>query len=582
MLKTFYLNLAIFFGILLSAFFVGIFAMHELGPLTAIADEDDVLPPQIMNIRIKDISATSSVISWETDEEADSLVNFGLDKSYGMVRAPRFDKTEHEIVLENLLPGSTYFFRITSSDAKGNQGISSDHTFDTPKDKKVSIVGGEDRANVIKETLEEILDFINQVSSGEEMEIVDGKLDDKGAGDKRNMEGALGEILDMLKLIASEENIDFDEIRRGREIGRLEGGEGDANYVSLQEVLDFIQSVKEESVLEVIEGEVSEKAEEIVKPPTIILDYADVEVGTDYAIISWETDKEANSIVSLARESDYNPEAENPYTWKEGEPDDLVLQHSVYITGLAPATTYHFQVSSKSALDLTGRSSDKTFRTKSIAPEIYNIQIVKIEEEAATIRWTTNVPCSTIIEYTNLNNGETKLEGNSSFLTTHSIRLSNLVFDTYYSFVINVESEDGEKAESDPMTFITIRDRYPPVIEKVNTESTIYPGSDNKIQTIVSWRTDEEAVCQLFYHQGLVSVDEPLFLPKEEDYALRHVQVVTNFLPGSVYKFWIICEDEAGNKARSDDFSMLTPVQEESIIDIIIKNFESSFGWLKR
>ena len=162
------------------------------------------------------------------------------------------------------------------------------------------------------------------------------------------------------------------------------------------------------------------------------------------------------------------------------------------------------------------------------------------------------------------------------------MRLTNLVFDTYYSAVIKVESEDGEKTESEIMTFITTRDKYPPEISQVNTESTIYPGSENKIQTIVSWRTDEEAMCQLFYYQGLISADEPSSLSKEEDYALKHVQVVTNFLPASVYKFWVICEDEADNNSKSENFTMLTPTQEESIIDIIIKNFESSFGWLKR
>ena len=77
-------------------------------------------------------------------------------------------------------------------------------------------------------------------------------------------------------------------------------------------------------------------------------------------------------------------------------------------------------------------------------------------------------------------------------------------------------------------------------------------------------------------------IDEPDTLPVEEDYGMKHVQVITNFLPATVYKFWIVCEDEAENIVKSEDFTMLTPSQEESIIDIIIKNFESSFGWLKK
>lgn len=580
--KTFYLNILIFCGIIIFVFICGFLIMENLGPLTVAAEEEqDELPPVISNIQISDVVATSSVISWKTDELADSLVNYSLNKNYGIAREPRFDRTEHQIILDGLLPDSVYYFRITSSDASGNQGISSDHEFRTPRDKQASLTGGELKANTV-ELFEELMDLINKISSGEELERVDGKLDDQGGGDEKYMEGALGEILDKLKLIASEENIELDEIQTGKDIGKLEGGAGDQQYVSLKEVLEILESISSEESLEIVSDTVKQKAEEIVNPPTIILDYADVEVGTDYAIISWKTDKEANTIVALAEESAYNPDRDDPYVWKEGEPDILTMDHSVHITGLRPATTYHFQVSSKSALDLTGRSSDKIFRTKSIAPEIYNLQVVKIEEEAATIRWSTNVPCSSIIEVTNLNNQDTKLEGNSSFLTAHSIRVSNLIFDTYYSALVKVESEDGEKAESEPFTFITTRDKFPPEISKMNTESTIYPGSDNKIQTIVSWRTDEEASCQLFYHQGLVIMDEPFSLPKEEDFMVKHVQVVTNFLPGSVYKFWVVCNDNAKNSVKSDDFTMLTPSQEESIIDIIIKNFESSFGWVKK
>lgn len=471
-------------------------------------EEADTTPPAITSVNISDISATSSIITWQTDEEADSLVNYGLNKNYGVVRDPHADKIEHKIILEDLLPGMTYYYRITSADAGGNQGISSDFSFSTTEEEKEAV-----------ET------YIEQV---------------------------------------------------------VEEGTGGLTEEGVEEILKTIDNITSEEILEKIIEKIEQTAEEVISPPTIILDYADVEVGVDYAIITWVTDKESNTIVALATNADFDDTAEDPYRWKEGEPDELVTEHRVEVNGLTPATEYHFRVSSESTLGLTGYSGDMVFKTKSILPDIYNIQIAKVQEESATIKWTTNVPCSSIVEYTNLNSSQTKLEGNSSFITVHSIKLSSLIFDTYYSFVIKVESEEGEKAESDPMTFITIRDKFPPVISKVNTESTIYPGSENRIQTIASWYTDEPAMCQLFYHQGLVLIDEPESQPEEEDYGVKHVHVITNFLPSSVYKFWIICKDEALNVAKSDDFTMLTPTQEESIIDIIIKNFESSFGWLKK
>jgi len=520
--KILLINSIIFLIFLVIAFAIGFFVMRNIGAIPATAaEEEDEAPPQIFNVEIKELSSTSTTITWETNENADSLINYGVNKNYGVIRDPRADKINHMIIIDDLFAGTDYYFRITSSDEEGNQGITNDYSFKTLLEKK------------------------------------DGETDDKGSTEKDGM----GE--------------DQEIIQTG-DAGLSIEGEDDVN-----EILQAIEKINTEESLEKIIEKVQEKAEEIVSPPTIILDYADVEVGTDWAVITWATDKESNSIVALAESDDYDETLEDPYVWREGKPDEFVLGHIVEINGLSPATEYHFQVSSESSLNLTGRSTDKVFKTKSITPEIFNLQITKIQEESATIRWTTNVPCSSVVEYTNLNNNKTKLEGSSAFITVHSMKLTNLVFDTYYSAKVKVESKDGEKTESETLTFITTRDEAPPLVSKVTTESTIYPGSENRIQTIASWRTDEPAQCQLFYHQGLVLLDEPFALPLEEEFAVKHVEVATSFLPGEVYKFWIICADEAENSVRSEDFTMLTPSQEESIIDIIIKNFESSFGWVK-
>jgi len=608
--KLLIINIVLFIIIAVVVFIIGIFVLENIN-ITQAAEEDDETPPDITDVSITDITATSSVITWETNEDADSLVNYGLDKNYGIIRDPHFNKVEHKIILEDLLPDTLYYYRIISSDSEGNQGISNDFSFITDEDKEPIPPSGteEDQdyemdEGYTEESLKKLKDRVKEQLMGIKKEDVDAKLleevfeaidetSNKGALkevsellDRKAREGGeadesfLKQIIEMLKELIGEET--YDALKEKALEEELSEAEREFSYVALAEVIKTIENILDQESLELIQREVERKAEEIVTPPTIILDYADVEVGTDWAIISWKTDKESNSMISLARESDYDEEIENPYTWNEGHPEEYVTEHVVEINGLSPSTVYHFQVSSKSPLGLTGKSDDKTFKTKSILPEIYNIRLSKIEEDSATVKWTTNVPCSSILEYTNLNINETKLEGNSSFLTVHSMRLTNLIFDTYYSVLIKVESEDGEKAESSPITFITIKDEYPPEITKVNTESTLYPGSDNKIQTIASWGTDEPSMCQLFYHQGLVVVDEAKSQPKEEEYSNKHVQVITNFLPSTVYKFWIVCLDEAENEGRSEDFTMLTPTQEESIIDIIIKNFESSFGWVKK
>ncbi|PLX21208.1 hypothetical protein C0584_03270 [Candidatus Parcubacteria bacterium] len=534
--KFFIVNFIMFIVASLVVLGLGFFVFMQNQKVDRAIAAGDETPPDISNIVVSDTTSTSTMIQWKTSEESDSLINYSLNRNYGVSRDPHFDKTEHTIFLDDLLPNSQYFFRITSTDASGNQKISNDFTFTTEADRDYSY------GNLDEDLGAVCAEMFGDGQSGVDQE---GKVD-----------------------------IDVD-IEQLEEIEEVEEKE------LLLEILERIDQVQEEKTLEIIEEHIQAVAEDIVSELSIILSNADIEVGTDYVIIYWQTNKEANSIVSLALDESFDYDSEDPYTWNEGEPDDEVTDHRIEITGLEPATTYHFQVSSKTILEQEAKSEDKTFTTKSVLPVIQNLSLSKVEETSATIAFTTNIPTTAIIEYTNLNNGESKLEGQSAYITNHTIRLNNLIFDTYYSAIVTVENEQNEKAVSEPLTFITTRDEDPPTILKVNTESTLYPGADNKVQTIISYETDELAKCQLNYHRGIIPLDGAEVLPEEEDPVTDHVQVVTNFLPANVYKFWIVCRDDALNQARSQDFTMLTPSQEESIIDIILKNFEGTFGWIK-
>ena len=57
--------------------------------------------------------------------------------------------------------------------------------------------------------------------------------------------------------------------------------------------------------------------------------------------------------------------------------------------------------------------------------------------------------------------------------------------------------------------------------------------------------------------------------------------MVVDFAPATVYQFYLTCIDEAGNEVKSENFVLFTPIQEKNIIDLILENFESTFGWVK-
>jgi hypothetical protein len=507
---------------LAASLIVGLFLLSNLRAPAAGAATNDKIPPKIFNSKIDSITASSATIYWQTDKQADSLINYGLNRNYGMVRDPISDKTDHKIILDELTPATTYFFRIISTDSEGNQAISNDFSFVTP---------GNQNALVSQQPGQ-----------------YPGSSQNPGTQNPGNS-------------------------------SQISTSTGSAEVT---QILEQINQITDQKTLQVIQNQIQQQAQQNTQKLEIILNKVDVETGTDYAIIKWQTNQAANSMVSLVTEKDYNANNSNPYAWQEGNFDEQVTDHTVQITGLSPATTYHFQVGSKTTLGVESQSTDNIFVTKSILPEIYNITIAKIEEEAVTINFATNIPCSAYIEYTDLDTGETKMQGNSNYAIVHSVRIDNLKYDTYYSAIITAESEAGDRVQSPPFTFLTIKDVVPPAISKVNTESTLYPGADVKVQTIVSWETDEAAVCQFSFHQGFNATEKVNVLAMETDYGQKHVQVTTDLLPSTVYKFWIECYDKVGNKARTSDYIMLTPTQEQNIIDIILKNFESTFGWVNK
>lgn len=351
-----------------------------------------------------------------------------------------------------------------------------------------------------------------------------------------------------------------------------------------ERILEDLETITDPNAIIAISNKVKKVAGEILKPPTILGETRLVISSTEVEI-SWTTDRESSSMVFLATDAEYNPAATNPYSMAQGDPVERVKKHAVRVVGLEPATVYHFKVSSEDDAGLKGETNDDTFKTKSLLPEIRDLKVSRVQETAATISWATpGVLAKGLVEYTNLRTGATKSLGNPVYAETQSITLTGLEFGTRYSAVARSTNESGDEFASDPFTFITVRDIVAPEISKVNNESTLFPGEEVKIQTIIAWETDEPATCQVFYTQGLGgtgSSEDGESLPPELNPTTSHTQVIVGFGPATVYKFWMRCQDPSRNESRSEDYVLITPVKEKSIIDIILENFEGTFGWVK-
>jgi glucose/arabinose dehydrogenase len=89
-------------------------------------------PPQLSNIAVGGITNNSAVITWQTDEPADTQVEYGPDSRYGFSSSlDPARATSHQVTLSGLSQGTLYHYRVKSRDAAGNLAVSADSTFIT-------------------------------------------------------------------------------------------------------------------------------------------------------------------------------------------------------------------------------------------------------------------------------------------------------------------------------------------------------------------------------------------------------------------------------------------------------------------
>lgn len=102
---------------------------------TLTIDEEAPQPSQV------EVSARtgSAIIVWQTNESATSEIEYGEDTAYGSSAKSDEAQIEHEALLTDLKPETTYHYRIKVTDLDGNVTVSSDFTFETEAEPKENI-----------------------------------------------------------------------------------------------------------------------------------------------------------------------------------------------------------------------------------------------------------------------------------------------------------------------------------------------------------------------------------------------------------------------------------------------------------
>ena len=91
----------------------------------------DVTAPGLIDISSGTPSVTEATITWTTDEESNSSVEYGTNNSLGTIEESNTFKTSQDVDLLSLTAQTEYFYRVTSCDLVRNCATSSTRTFTT-------------------------------------------------------------------------------------------------------------------------------------------------------------------------------------------------------------------------------------------------------------------------------------------------------------------------------------------------------------------------------------------------------------------------------------------------------------------
>jgi len=94
--------------------------------------QTDTTPPVISNIANTTPTTNSVTITWDTDENSNSLVRYGtVSGTYTNIESGTSMATSHSITLTGLNPETTYYFVVNSTDTNGNSNQSVEYSFIT-------------------------------------------------------------------------------------------------------------------------------------------------------------------------------------------------------------------------------------------------------------------------------------------------------------------------------------------------------------------------------------------------------------------------------------------------------------------
>ena len=376
----------------------------------------DTTPPTISSVTATNISATGATITWTTNEQATSRVEYGLTTSYGTLTTLDSNLvTSHTVNVGGLTANTAYHYRVLSADAANNPATSGDFTFTTAPDTTAPTISNVAATNVTNSGATVTWSTNEQATSRVEYGLTTSygtftTLDSNLVTSHSSpLSGLVASTTYHYRVLSSDA----------------------ANNPATSGDFTFTTAAAPDTT------------------PPVITNVASSNLTTSGATITWTTNEAATSRVEYGTTTGYGAFSALDAT--------LVTSHTVNLSGLATNTVYHYRVLSNDAATNPATSGDFTFQTlaDTTAPVITNVAAGSLTATSANITWTTNEQATSRVEYGLTASYGTLTTLDSSLVTAHSVNLSGLTASTTYHYRVLSSDAANNPATSGDFTFTT-------------------------------------------------------------------------------------------------------------------------------
>ena len=584
------------------------------GSFYSFTTSADATGPDITKISVPIITADAAAVVWTTNEGADGQVSYGLTQgSYSNSSdvAASF-VTNHLITLGSLTAETTYYFVIKTKDSKGNLTTSNEQSFTTAKAKDTIVIGGGGGGatgvlqSVYDALQQEYQNALSKLSNQDSIAPVISNVNVTGIT-SFSATVNLQTDKDTIAFIKVGKDLSYGDIAADDNLNKthaitLHGLTMGTDYhikasavdkygnstssedktFKTKYISENMAELKNIDNIEQFQNEIESTIASIL--PSLVAPFIEKPSITDItessATISFKTNVKSYPVVSYATDALYDATKDNPYSGEVSDSTTKSLDHTIKLVGLSSNTKYHIMAKAFSLPQVVGKSEDITFTTEASKVQA---SITGVKNNAFTVIWTTDEPTSSIVEYKNLKTGISNKVVDDSKDVSHSINIENLTPGTDYEVSVSGINALGNLVQGGSLIRVrTSIDVTPPVITNIKVDNALVAGRADKVQTIISWITDEPSDSTVYYQEGSGSPDKELANKQVSlELTKNHTVILTSFKPGTVYRFQISSTDSAGNMTKPPIRTIITPRQNESIVDVIFKNFDDTFNFMK-